>query len=68
MRGLWAILLFAASPMTSSLHAQAVFPLADFSEASRDESPQAPWRCSGCGEDNEGQFGACWNCGAAIAG
>ena len=28
-----------------------------------DESPQAPWRCSSCDEDNEGQFAACWNCG-----
>ncbi len=23
----------------------------------------APWRCSACGEDNEAQFAACWNCG-----
>jgi len=22
------------------------------------------WRCAGCGEDNDAQFGACWNCGA----
>jgi Putative prokaryotic signal transducing protein len=22
------------------------------------------WRCSACGESNEGQFGACWRCGA----
>ena len=22
------------------------------------------WRCSACGETNEGQFAACWNCGA----
>ncbi len=21
------------------------------------------WRCSRCGEDNEGQFAMCWNCG-----
>jgi hypothetical protein len=21
------------------------------------------WRCSQCGEHNEGQFAACWNCG-----
>ena len=27
------------------------------------ESPGKAWRCAGCGEDNEGQFGACWNCG-----
>lgn len=20
------------------------------------------WVCSNCGEENEGQFGACWNC------
>jgi hypothetical protein len=24
-----------------------------------------PWRCSSCGEESEGQFTACWNCGAA---
>jgi hypothetical protein len=29
-----------------------------------DESPSAPWRCAKCGEENEGQFAACWNCGA----
>ena len=28
------------------------------------ESPTAPWRCKKCGEDNEGQFAACWSCGA----
>ncbi len=29
-------------------------------------SPSAPaWRCSACGETNEGQFAACWNCGRA---
>lgn len=28
-----------------------------------DESPQANWKCRQCGEDNEGQFAACWNCG-----
>ena len=28
------------------------------------ESAAAPaWRCSACGETNEGQFAACWNCG-----
>ncbi len=29
------------------------------------ESPAEAWRCRGCGEDNEGQFAACWNCGRA---
>ncbi len=23
------------------------------------------WRCPGCGEEVEGQFSACWNCGTA---
>jgi len=27
-----------------------------------DESPSSPWRCSNCGEQNEGQFAACWSC------
>ncbi len=31
-----------------------------------DESPRAPWRCKNCGEENEGQFAACWSCGAEI--
>jgi hypothetical protein len=25
----------------------------------------APWRCRACGETNEGQFAACWRCGAS---
>jgi hypothetical protein len=28
-----------------------------------DESPTSPWNCRKCGEENEGQFSACWNCG-----
>lgn len=27
------------------------------------ESPGTTWKCKRCGEENEGQFGACWNCG-----
>lgn len=27
-----------------------------------EESPTASWRCSNCGEENEGQFAACWAC------
>ena len=27
-----------------------------------DESPKASWKCRNCGEENEGQFAACWNC------
>ncbi len=30
-----------------------------------DESPSTPWRCKKCHEENEGQFAACWNCGAS---
>ena len=26
---------------------------------------RAHWRCRQCGERNEGQFAACWQCGAA---
>jgi hypothetical protein len=25
-----------------------------------------PWICARCGEENEGQFGACWYCGEMI--
>jgi hypothetical protein len=27
------------------------------------ESPGTTWKCKHCAEENEGQFGACWNCG-----
>ena len=30
--------------------------------ASESESPGADWTCKKCGEINEGQFAACWNC------
>ena len=30
------------------------------------ESPTEPWKCRRCGEENEGQFSACWNCGTHI--
>ncbi len=36
-------------------------------DAVRDESPETPWRCPNCGEDNEGQFAACWNCGTTAS-
>lgn len=26
-------------------------------------SADPPWKCRQCGEDNEGQFAFCWNCG-----
>ena len=29
------------------------------------EGPRATWRCRGCGETVEEQFGECWNCGRA---
>ena len=32
-------------------------------EAVESESPGEPWTCRRCGEENEGQFAACWNCG-----
>jgi len=34
----------------------------------RQRAPAEPgpaWRCRGCGETNEGQFAACWHCGAS---
>ena len=31
------------------------------------ESPASPWRCRICEVENEGQFSACWKCGAAEA-
>ena len=35
-------------------------------ESVEDESPTMPWTCRKCGERNEGQFAACWNCGEAV--
>ena len=29
------------------------------------EAPRGPWRCRRCGQSNEGQFAACWQCGEA---
>ena len=31
-----------------------------------DESPAEPWQCRHCGEENEGQFAACWSCGTSL--
>jgi hypothetical protein len=31
------------------------------------ESPAAAWQCKKCGEQNEGQFAACWKCGEVTA-
>ncbi|MGB5352925.1 MAG: DUF2007 domain-containing protein [Woeseia sp.] len=31
-----------------------------------EESPGENWRCAACGEDNEGQFAACWSCGKSL--
>jgi hypothetical protein len=31
-----------------------------------DESPTEPWICRHCGEENEGQFAACWSCGTSL--
>jgi hypothetical protein len=30
-----------------------------------EESPSTPWKCPRCGEENEGQFAACWNCSSS---
>jgi hypothetical protein len=29
------------------------------------EHTEASWKCKKCGEESEGQFGACWRCGSA---
>ena len=36
------------------------------SQVAADESPAEPWKCRKCGEENEGQFSACWNCGTSL--
>lgn len=37
------------------------------SDDAADESPAESWKCATCGEINEGQFAACWNCGKELA-
>jgi len=32
------------------------------SDDAKQESPTESWQCRFCGETNEGQFAACWNC------
>lgn len=34
--------------------------------ANTDVSDAPAWKCRHCGEDNEGQFGACWSCGTSL--
>ncbi len=34
-------------------------------KATADASSNPPWKCQKCGEEIEGQFSDCWNCGAA---
>ncbi len=36
-------------------------------DSALDESPSESWRCNKCGEENEGQFAACWSCGTAVS-
>jgi Putative prokaryotic signal transducing protein len=36
-------------------------------DSALDESPSESWRCDKCGEENEGQFAACWSCGTAVS-
>ncbi len=36
------------------------------SDAASEESPADDWRCPQCGETNEGQFAACWQCGHRV--
>jgi len=33
-----------------------------------DESPERPWRCEMCGEENPQSFEVCWKCNAAARG
>lgn len=39
-------------------------------ERHQDQEPvsHAPWQCADCGNANEGQFAACWSCGALDSG
>jgi hypothetical protein len=35
-------------------------------ESGDSEPYAASWACSKCGEENEGQYAACWNCGKNV--
>lgn len=35
-------------------------------ESADAEAPTEPWVCGNCGEQNEGQFSACWKCGTPV--
>jgi len=42
---------------------------AEFDKIKKEGVPEggdakSPWKCPGCGEEVEGHFGTCWNCGA----
>lgn len=32
-----------------------------------DDTPSPGWQCANCNAENEGQFAACWQCGAVRA-
>jgi hypothetical protein len=57
--------VFDASPelwiLDDALESRAALLLRD---SANPAAQGAPWRCAACGEDNEPQFAACWNCGA----
>jgi hypothetical protein len=42
-------------------------PFEQESELTSEEPIGPAWRCSGCGEENPGNFGSCWNCQAERA-
>ena len=36
--------------------------------ATQEGEPMAIWNCTSCGEDNDSDFGICWNCGVQFDG
>ncbi len=36
-------------------------------QSAADDTPSASWKCPNCSAENEGQFAACWQCGAVLA-
>jgi hypothetical protein len=62
--GIGDLPVFDAAPELWVLDAaEAARAAALLRDSVRPAAAGTPWRCSACGEENEAQFAACWNCG-----
>lgn len=49
-------------------HARAVALVQQMAAALEAPGSEGPWRCAGCGEENDATFDTCWQCGRDHAG